>query len=221
MRIVLIYVHSDGFSADYVLEERSKRGPTQIIGFPPLGIMALSAVLKREGHECIMFDQRNPETPNDVIVDEIQRLQPDLVGLSCLSAPIYANTKNLARQIRAANAKVKIAFGGVFATLNALRIMKDCPEVDYVCSGDGEQLILDLLDNLEDPSNVRSVTWTDEGGTIRQTRARTCGWSSAAGARATSSERAGRAAWADGGRGPARLAVGGRPWSGSSCQRRT
>ena len=39
------------------------------MGFPPIGIMSLSAVLKQAGHECLMYDQANPETPNDVIID--------------------------------------------------------------------------------------------------------------------------------------------------------
>ena len=166
MRVILIHIRDPQFYA-FPAEERSKRGHIQIIGFPPIGIMSLSAVLKREGHECMMFDQANPETPNDVIVDEIQRLQPDLVGLSFLSSTSYPYAKILARQIRTANAKVKIAFGGVFATLNAIRVKKQCTEIDYVCRGDGEQVILDLLDNLEDPSNVKSVTWADGEGTIQ------------------------------------------------------
>ena len=166
MRVILINVRHGQFDA-HPIEKRSKRGCIQVIGFPPIGIMSLSAVLKRDGHECMMFDQANPETPNDVIVDEIHRLQPDLVGLSFLSSTSYPYAKILARQIRAANAKVKIAFGGVFATLNALRVKKQCPEIDFVCRGDGEQVILDLLDNLEDPSNVKSVTWADGEGTIQ------------------------------------------------------
>ena len=79
--------------------------------------MSLSAVLKRAGHECVMFDQANPETPNEVIIEEIKKQQPALVGLSFLSTTSYPYAKILARQIRAADSKVKLAFGGVFASL--------------------------------------------------------------------------------------------------------
>ena len=133
------------------------------MGFPPIGIMSLSAVLKRAGHECMMFDQANPETPNELIVDEILRQKPDLVGLSFLSTTSYPYAKVLARQIRAADAQVRLAFGGVFATLNAERVKLQCPEVDYVCRGDGEQLILDLLDRLDDPAGVAGLTWAKDG----------------------------------------------------------
>jgi hypothetical protein len=34
-----------------------------------------------------------------------------------------------------------------------------CPEVDFVCRGDGEQLILDLVEQLEDPTAVAGLIW--------------------------------------------------------------
>jgi radical SAM superfamily enzyme YgiQ (UPF0313 family) len=137
------------------------------MGFPPIGIMSLSSVLKRAGHECVMFDQANPETPDELIIEEILRQKPDLVGLSFLSTTSYPYAKLLARKIRAADAGVKLAFGGVFATLNAALVKAQCPEVDFVCCGDGEQLILDLLERLDDPATVNGVVWAD-GGRVRQ-----------------------------------------------------
>jgi hypothetical protein len=44
---------------------RGANGNRRVMGFPPIGIMVLSAVLKRAGHECVMFDQANPDTPNE------------------------------------------------------------------------------------------------------------------------------------------------------------
>ena len=119
------------------------------MGFPPIGIMSLSSVLKRAGHEVTMFDQANPDTPNEVIIDEMRRQKPDLVGMSFLSTTSYPYAKMLARQLRAADANIKLAFGGVFATLNAQLVKAQCTEVDFVCRGDGEQLIVDLLERLE------------------------------------------------------------------------
>ena len=119
MRIFLIHVRDPQFYALPAVT-RATNGNIRVMGFPPIGIMSLSAVLKRAGHECFMFDQANPETPNEVIIEEIHRLQPVLVGISFLSTTSYPYAKILARQIRAADAHVRLAFGGVFATLNAL-----------------------------------------------------------------------------------------------------
>lgn len=162
MRVFLIHVRDPQF---YALPTGAPdiHGKKRIMGFPPIGIMSLSSVLKQAGHECVMFDQANPDTPNEIIIEEIQRQQPAFVGLSFLSTTSYPYAKILARQIRAANAHVKLAFGGVFATLNAQLVKLQCPEVDFVCRGDGEQLLLDLLERLDDPATVAGLTWAKDG----------------------------------------------------------
>jgi radical SAM superfamily enzyme YgiQ (UPF0313 family) len=166
MRVLLVHVRDPQFYA-LPAAKRAANGNIRVMGFPPIGIMSLSAVLKRAGHECVMFDQANPETPDAVIIDAVRRLQPDLVGLSFLSTTSYPYAKLLARQIRAADARVRLAFGGVFATLNAALVKLQCPEVDFVCRGDGEQLILDLLEQLDDPSGVAGLTWARDGQVIQ------------------------------------------------------
>jgi radical SAM superfamily enzyme YgiQ (UPF0313 family) len=162
MRVFLIHIRDPQFYA-LPAATRAKNGNIRVMGFPPIGIMSLSAVLKRAGHECTMFDQANPQTPNDVIIEEIRKQQPDLVGLSFLSTTSYPYAKILARQIRAAHSSVRLAFGGVFATLNAQLVKLQCPEVDFVCRGDGEQLLLDLLERLDDPAAVTGLTWLKDG----------------------------------------------------------
>ena len=162
MRIFLIHVRDPQFYA-LPATTRAANGNIRVMGFPPIGIMSLSAVLKRAGHECVMFDQANPETPNEVIIGEIHRHQPALVGLSFLSTTSYPYAKMLARQIRAADAHVRLAVGGVFATLNAQLIKLQCPEVDFICRGDGEQLLLDLMEHLDDPEDVGGLTWAKDG----------------------------------------------------------
>jgi anaerobic magnesium-protoporphyrin IX monomethyl ester cyclase len=166
MRVFLIHVRDPQFYA-LPAATRAANGHIRVMGFPPIGIMSLSSVLKRAGHECVMFDQANPDTPNDLIVAEIRRQEPDLVGLSFMSTTSYPYGKMLAREIRAASPSVRIAFGGVFASLNAQLVKMQCPEVDFVCRGDGEQLILDLLEHLDDPDGVAGVTWQDKEGRLR------------------------------------------------------
>ena len=166
MRVYLIHVRDPQFYA-FPSEELSERGVPQILGFPPIGIMSLSSVLQAAGHECELFDQANPNTPNSVIVERIQAGEPDLVGLSFLSTTSYPYAKILVREIRASCPEVKIAFGGVFVSLNGPSVKQQCPEVDFVCRGDGEQLILDLLDRMDEPETVSGVTWADEDGKVR------------------------------------------------------
>jgi anaerobic magnesium-protoporphyrin IX monomethyl ester cyclase len=165
LRVFLIHVRDPQFYA-LPAKTRAKNGNIRVMGFPPIGIMSLSSVLKQAGHECVMFDQANPDTPNDVIIEEIKKQKPALVGLSFLSTTSYPYAKILARQIRVADSTVRLAFGGVFATLNAGLVKLQCPEVDFVCRGDGEQLLLDLLAQIDAPEGVGGLTWMKDGRVI-------------------------------------------------------
>jgi len=92
MRVFLIHIRDPQFYA-LPTATRAPNGNIRVMGFPPIGIMTLSSVLKRAGHECIQFDQANPMTSNAVIIDEIRRQQPKLVGLSFLSTTSYPYAK--------------------------------------------------------------------------------------------------------------------------------
>lgn len=61
---------------------------------------------------------------------------------------------------------MKLAFGGVFASLNAPLVKLQCPEVNFICRGDGEQLILDLVERLDDPEGVGGLTWAKDGRVV-------------------------------------------------------
>jgi len=66
MKVFLVHVRDPQFYA-IPSKRRAKNGRVQVMGFPPIGVMSLSSVLKRAGHECVLFDQANPETPDEVI----------------------------------------------------------------------------------------------------------------------------------------------------------
>src|SRR3989441_13285577 len=51
MLVFLIHVRDPQFYA-LPAKTRAKNGHIRVMGFPPIGIMSLSSVLKRAGHEC-------------------------------------------------------------------------------------------------------------------------------------------------------------------------
>jgi anaerobic magnesium-protoporphyrin IX monomethyl ester cyclase len=167
MRVVLIHVRDPQFFslADH---GRPRGGRVRVMGFPPLGVMTLSAVLKQAGHGCVVFDQANPQTPTRVVVEEIRRQRPDLVGISLLSTTSYPYARLLAQQLRAAAPPVPIALGGVFASLNSRKVLGQCPEIDFIGRGDGEQLILDLLAHIDDPAAALGLSWRESDGRIHE-----------------------------------------------------
>src|SRR5947199_9280580 len=81
MMVILIHVRDPQFYA-LPAATRAANGNISVMGFPPIGIMSLSAVVKRAGHECVMFDQAHAETPNEVLLEPVRRQRPALIGRS-------------------------------------------------------------------------------------------------------------------------------------------
>jgi radical SAM superfamily enzyme YgiQ (UPF0313 family) len=77
----------------------------------------------------------------------------------------------VAEQLKVVAPAVPIIVGGPFATVNADRILRDCPHMDCVGIGEGEELLPDYLGNRHDPGSVAGLVWRD-GTRIVQNRAR-------------------------------------------------
>ena len=136
-----------------------------VLGEPPLGIMYLSSVLKEMGHAVSMTDQCHPEYSDESFVDSLRRERPDMVGISFLSNMCYPAARNLSRRIKAALPATKIVYGGVFSTINARRIVVTEKSVDIVARGEGEGIIRDLAEGLDELGAIPGITFrskTDE-----------------------------------------------------------
>ena len=166
MRVFLIHVRDPQFYA-LPAATRAANGNIRVMGFPPIGIMSLSAVLKRAGHECVMFDQANPETPND---GHHRRDPPPAAGPGRAELPEHHQLP-VRQDPRAPDPRRRRRTCGSRSVACSPRstpqlVKLQCPEVDFVCRGDGEQLILDLLEQLDDPSAVAGLTWAKDGQVV-------------------------------------------------------
>lgn len=162
MNVFLIYVNDENFYR--LLPEDlggSKPGDARIkvMGFPPLGIETLAPVLRRHGHQVRMFDTCHPQMQEPDVVQAMRDDPPDVVAISFLSTTTYPGAKSMARVVKAAKPGVPVIVGGVFATMNQERILKDCAEIDCVGVGEGEELLPDYLEHLEDPAEVAGLIW--------------------------------------------------------------
>jgi radical SAM superfamily enzyme YgiQ (UPF0313 family) len=162
MKVFLIYVNDENFYR--LLPEElggSKPGDQRlkVMGFPPLGIETLAPVLRKHGHEVRMFDTCHPQMKEANIVRAFNEEHPDVAAISFLSTTTYPGAKNMARLLKAERPEIPIIVGGVFATMNKDRILKDCPHIDCVGVGEGEELLPDYLDHLDAPGAVPGLVW--------------------------------------------------------------
>src|SRR5512138_1721149 len=168
MNLFLTYVRDAAYF--HLLPESPRAasdGRIRVMAFPPLGIQTLAPVLRNAGHRVRMFDTCHPQMQAEDIAKAARQDRPDVIALSFLSVTAYPAMKALARHVKEANPEIPIIVGGAFASINSERILSDCPYVDHVGVGEGEELLLDYLAHLDAPETVAGLTWRDRGGVVR------------------------------------------------------
>jgi len=112
------------------------------IDYEPQGIMSMSAVLKKAGHEVelAICAQEDP-------IDVAKKFEPDILGYSTMTGSQHYYF-DVNRQIRnALNRPVMSVFGGPHPTFFPDMINE--PGVDGVCVGEGEYPMLNLANALD------------------------------------------------------------------------
>lgn len=105
----------------------------------------LGAVLREAGHQADLVRARLDESFDEVIA-RIVALGPDLIGLS-LTTRQWLRGRDLVGALRAVLPDVPVIAGGLHPTFSPEEVLA-APGFDYVCLGEGEEAILDLVNAL-------------------------------------------------------------------------
>lgn len=153
------------------------------IGWENIALQALSAMLKKHGHEvhlvydqaifddknylCIkwlarLFDQR------DLVIQRIIELEPDLVGFHVQTIQ-YQQMYGLAAELKK-HYKVPVIFGGIHPHSAPDQVLlSDDPSVDMICLGEGEYPLLELCDSIDQGKidyTIKNLWFRIEDGSI-------------------------------------------------------
>jgi len=180
LKIALLFVRNRRFfsppSAKFTHRRKNHPYPCgkrhYVFGQPPLGVMYLSAVLKAAGHEVSVTDQCHPEYSDERFVRSLAAGPPDLVGISVLSNMDYPAAVDLTRRIKRELPAVRIVMGGVFATINADKIIASEKSIDVVGRGEGEGIILDLAEGTRKLQDIPGLCFRDAAGAVVTTEDR-------------------------------------------------
>lgn len=136
----------------------------QRLGCDYLGIMSISALLKKSGHQCDVFIYSIDKN----IKDRIRKFKPDVIGMPITSGELCDSIAIL-KELKNAF-KVLTVAGGIHATI--------CPDIieyegiDIVCRGEGEYPLLELLNNLDngiDITNIENLYVKQNGNIFKNT----------------------------------------------------
>lgn len=118
-----------------------------------MGVMAISAFLKRRGHKVeILIDDED-----DDILDRIADYQPDVIAFSCLTST-HKWALEWATRIKA-RYDFPIILGGAHVTINPETVFPH-PCIDAACIGEGEDAVLEYVEAIaagENPSRIANL----------------------------------------------------------------
>lgn len=124
-------------------------------------IAALSAFLKRYGYEVkyleiLIFSGETFEEYKNIVKEQIQEFQPDLIGFSSYDMN-YSFILDCGNYIKNLYPNIKIIVGGHHASLAPEDYMQ-IKSIDYVCVGEGEYVLRDLLEVLSNGGRTETIS---------------------------------------------------------------
>ncbi len=120
-----------------------KKSPWGMAGkLPPLGIAYLAAVLERDSFKVDILDNYILETPTEKLKEEIKKLAPELIGITC-SSLTYEQCVETAKAAKETLPNCPVIVGGPHPSYMPETMLKH-PEIDYVIIGEGEMAMQKL-----------------------------------------------------------------------------
>ena len=89
-----------------------------------------------------------------------------MVGINCLFSQVFPDVLEFARLVKSHSPNTKVAIGGIHPTTFPIEILTNCPEIDFVAIGEGENTIVALVsaiekNNEESLSEIKSFAFKD------------------------------------------------------------
>lgn len=137
----------------------------------PISLGYIAASLKNAGIAVRIVDLLYPEIPCltlsrpsvFVIKRMIEREKPSVVGFSAYNSNME-EILGIARACKEADPSIVTVIGGPQATFMPSRALKEMPSIDVIARGEGEPLLLELAEAVEDGRSfegVRGITYRE------------------------------------------------------------
>ncbi len=125
---------------------------------PPLGLLSVGGPLLDAGHQVKLLDAEFGPMTVASVVSEARKYDPDaiLIGHSG-STSGHPGAMRFARALRSALPHAWIVYGGVFPTYHWAQIMEYEPAIDFIVRGEGEEIIVRLVNALERGESLQAV----------------------------------------------------------------
>ncbi len=123
---------------------------------PPLGIAYMAGVLQENNNiDVEILDASAEDMGFEDVKNELFKRKPDLVALTALT-PTIGRALETAQVVKETLPNSIVVMGGYHPTFNFIETLED-ENVDIVIRGEGEYIMLNLVQALENHSNLHDV----------------------------------------------------------------
>lgn len=136
-------------------------GKSRAPNFFPIGLGYIARVLLDAGHNVEVLDIYAHQYKKEEVIQRLKKIDFNVVGISAMSTQ-YNYCRWLASQIKAK----KIIIGGALPTFSHQTVLENT-DVDICVIGEGERTVVELLENLENPKEVKGICFKENGKIIK------------------------------------------------------
>lgn len=123
---------------------------------PPLGLMYIAGFLEKEtSHKVEILDAPVENISHEHLKEEIKKRKPNVIGITAMTFTLIDVIK-VAKNAKSINPNIKIVLGGPHVVIYPKETI-DIPEIDFLVLGEGEQVIKQLLENINNPKKLKEV----------------------------------------------------------------
>ena len=121
---------------------------------PPLGLLYLGATLEHDGHDVELLDYYAEDISKEQLKKSL--MSSDAVGMTVYTDD-YRSATDLSRTIKEMNPDIPLIIGGPHCTFLQKKSLLDVPNADISVMGDGEQVVLDIVQFLQGNKQLSDI----------------------------------------------------------------
>ncbi len=123
----------------------------------PLGLLYIATCIQAAGHEVRLVD--GAFWTNAEILGRVRRFEPRFIGLSA-NASMWSKAVKTAVDIKAINPSIHVTAAGPYPSAVEEQCLADCPALDSIVIGEGEETVPEMIDKLTNGHNLEGVAGT-------------------------------------------------------------
>lgn len=137
----------------------------------PLGLAYIASAVEKIGWEVNVIDLNIYDYPYQTLSNTLLNFSPNVVGISLRNIDnvdydnftyYYEELPTTLKVIKNINCRLPIIVGGSGFSIFPEQIMKFNPEFDYGVFLEGEETIVELLNHLDNPKQVKGIYYRDQ-----------------------------------------------------------